>query len=202
MKENSILPVGVPRESASQLTHDGGAVASRQWRILYVHTRSEFKSSELLASEGFETFVAYQDELHSWANKTRKWVKSIKIHNIVFVRAAAREREPILKLSTNFLSYMKDKAKSRDDYGRPVDAIISDSEIDRMRHILGQRDVPVDYIEQHYRKGDRVKILCGPFRDWEGECIRDADHCEVFFTIKGVTGAFQFSADPKDLQKL
>lgn len=202
MKDTSNIIITPDRE-LNTLIHDGGAVDDgRVWRVLYVHTRSEIKCSNNLERAGFQTFVAYQKEIHTWANKKRKVVDVIKIPNVVFIRATEKERETILKMSNNHLCFMLDKATKRNEYGKPKDAIIPEHSIREISHILNQTEVSVDYEpSEKFEEGDRVRIVDGPFQGMIGKCIYNANHCDVYFIIECMTGAFKISTSLKNVKK-
>ena len=69
--------------------------------------------------------------------------------------------------------FMTNKA-SGNSTAKPL-AVIPDRQIEVLRFMLGQSDVPVTMTERSYRKGDRVRVARGKLCGLEGEVVTTDD---------------------------
>lgn len=139
------------------------------WFVATVHFNSEKQSAEKLAKMGIETYLPTQKEVRIWRNGRKSTVDRIVIPSTVFIRCTEEERRQIVKLPFIY-RFMTDKARTSvvETFNKPV-AVISDDEINRLKFILGQSDVPVTITDRPYKVGDKVRVIRGTLRGLEGE---------------------------------
>ena len=59
-------------------------------------------------------------------------------------------------------------------------AIISDAEIERLKFMLGQSDVPIEITKNTFKTGDKVRVIRGNLAGLEGEVVDfHTDDCRV-----------------------
>ncbi len=146
----------------------------RRWYVAVVSHNSEKKVAERLAGLGQESWVASQKVRRIWRNGRKATVDRVVIPSKVFVKCTEPERREIVKLP--FISrFLSDRALSGSSITASRLAVIPQEQIDRLRFMLGQSDVPVEITAAPYRPGDRITVVRGSLKGLRGEVVRTAD---------------------------
>ena len=130
---------------------------SVHWHALVVKPRSERKTGQLLAENGFETCVPLQRQLRQWRDR-KKWVEAVVFNNYVFVASPARRRQEVFQigLALKYVSFS----------GRV--ATLSEQEVSLIKCLDGAA-MPVQIHEgQALRPGEAVEILRGRLAGFRG----------------------------------
>ena len=162
----------------SEVTHispanvtDGGVAVTSTWVAALVHTNCERQVARQLEPLVDECYVPVQEEIRFWSDRKKK-IQRIVIPNIVFVRCL-----PTLFVELKRFSYVRGLLGNP---GEKTPALIPDSQIEKLRFMLGQTDIPVE-LEGDMRKavleGGKFRVVRGPFKGLEGEVLhmRDGD---------------------------
>ncbi len=147
----------------------------KYWHALYVKSRTEKKVCENLKKKGFEVYVPIRNELRQWSDR-KKWVEIPAISGYVFVclkEQTEKERLEILH-TVHVLSFVR---------GLDGDAMISDFELQTMRSVLEQREVPVDINFEELLPGQQVEVNCGDIRGVKAELIELKQGKKVVFRV-------------------
>lgn len=181
----------------------GGAVgvSGRRWYVAVVGNNTEKAVEERLGARGYETFVARQSVLRVWKNGRRARVDKVIIPSLVFVRCTEAERREIVALP--YVSrFMTDKASgSKPGLSRPL-AVIPQVQIDTLRFMLGQSDVPVSIVDAPYRAGDRIVVVRGSLRGLEGEVVRTTEGRSELIVRIDLLGCARVEIDSLDIEPL
>ena len=141
------------------------------WYVAIVNNRSEKAVAEKLTCSGVENYVPTQIVYHLWKNGRKAKVEKVMIPAVVFIKCTEKMRREIVKLPYVF-RFMTNKAVGDDDNScRKHIAIVSDDEVQRMKFMLGQSDIPVAISERPFRVGDRVRVIRGSLAGLEGEVL-------------------------------
>ncbi|MDE7160110.1 MAG: UpxY family transcription antiterminator [Muribaculaceae bacterium] len=169
----------------------------RRWYVAVVTHNSEKRVAERLATLGYESFVASQQVRRVWKNGRKSTIDKVVIPSKVFVRCTEAERREIVRFP--FINrFLTDRALSGDTSTSRL-AIIPPVQIDRLRFMLGQSDVPVEITAIPYRLGDRVTVVRGSLKGLEGEIIRINDgHTELAVRVD-VLGCARITIDSADV---
>lgn len=169
---------------------DDREARSKRWVAALVQVRSEKAVGKKLESLGIENWVPIQTEVHQWSDRKKK-IERVVIPMIVFIHA----EESALKT----LGYHSFIYKLVTLPGQHTPAIIPDSQIDSLRFMLKQNEVPVEMMDRIFKTGDHVRIVRGPLKDLEGElCMVEADKPMVAVLIDCL-GYACVSIDKSDL---
>lgn len=142
-------------------------VSERHWFVAFMKKHNTEKASaERLRNLGYDCYVAIQPEWRIWKNGKRKKVDRVVIPLIVFVLCTESERKMIVQ-EPYISRFMVDRAAKAN---RKIVVIPSD-QIERLKFMLGQSDIPVEFADQTYKAGDRVRIVRGGLKGLEGEVI-------------------------------
>ena len=79
-------------------------------------------------------------------------------------------------------------------------AVISDKEINRLKFMLGQSDIPIDVTARSYVKGAKVRVISGSLIGLEGEVV-DMSTSKVELTVDmDLLGCAKLIIDTVDLE--
>lgn len=169
---------------------DGREAHPKRWVAALVQVRNEKAVSKKLESLGIENWVPTQVEGHQWSDRKKK-VERVVIPMIVFIRA---EESALKSLAYHSFIY-----KLVTLPGQRTPAIIPDSQIDSLRFMLKQTEMPVEMVERVFKTGDHVRIARGHLKDLEGElCMVEAGKPMVAVLIDSL-GYACVSIDKSDL---
>lgn len=125
---------------------------------IYTKPRSEKKVAERLTNSGFEVYCPLQTTIKQWSDRKKK-VQVPIFPSYIFVHVNEVERPIILQdpAVLNFVYYV----------GKP--AIIRDIEIEMLKQFLDNDYFYDDVSIYQYKKGDKVDIIAGPFKDYKAK---------------------------------
>ena len=189
--------VGVSESDSS-----ASEIASEQrfWYVAVVNRNSEKLIREKLLLKGFEAYVASQMEDHVWKNGRKKKIEHVLIPAKIFIRLTEQERLEVVHLP--YISYfLTDKAMATNAFGVHPLAVIPDREMQMLRFMLCNADSPVDFVSTQFRAGDRIRIVRGALKGFEGEVARITGETYVFIRLS-VLGSALTRVSPQDIEVL
>lgn len=149
---------------------DAVGVEKSYWFVAIVNHNSEKKISERLDKLGVANYVPIQSEWHIWKNGRKVKVDRVVIPNIVFIQCTEHQRREIVRLPY-IKRFMTDKAGGSDkNIGKPL-AIIPEHQLERLKFMLGQSELPVSFSDTLYKIGDKVRVIRGCLSGLEGEMM-------------------------------
>ncbi len=168
MSTNTIDNKKVP--TATDVVDDAVGVSQNYWFVAIVNHNSEKQSSEKLSKLGVVNYLPTQTENRVWRNGRKSKVDRIVIPSTIFINCTEQTRKEIVNLPFIF-RFMTNKASSiKGSTDKPL-AIISDTEIERLKFMLGQSDIPVEITEKPFKTGDKVRVIRGNLAGLEGEVM-------------------------------
>ena len=176
MNSSTTIPSGV----------DGAVgVPNAKWFVAIVNSRSEKANAEKLTKMGIENYVPTQVVFRVWKNGKKARVENVVITGVIFIHCTEEKRREIVNLPFIF-RFMTNRAGTASDrsFNKPL-AIISDNEINRLKFMLGQSDIPVTITDRPYKVGDKVRVIRGGLAGLEGEVYgMDATNSEVIVALE------------------
>ena len=170
----------------------------RLWFVAVVNRNSEKLIREKLQKAGFESYVASQQEEHVWKNGRKKKVERVIITARIFIRLTEAERREVVHLP--YINYfLTDKARAVNAYGTHPLAVIPDREMQMLRFMLCNADNPVDFVTTPFRVGNRIRIVRGPLKGFEGEVARIMGETYVFIRLS-LLGSALTRVAPQDIE--
>ncbi len=169
---------------------DDREARSKFWIAAYTRSRSEKKADIELRAIGIETFLPVQQQIRQWSDRTKK-VEVPIIPMVIF--AYVREPELSLILSNHLI------IKILSMPGEKVPAHIPTEHIERLRFILGQSDVPVEYDPHPFRIDDSVEIVRGYLKGLRGEVHECSDGSTEFIVRIDFLGGAKLKINKLDL---
>lgn len=166
-----------------------------KWFVAYVHTNTERRTSEMLTGMGVENYVPTQSVVKVLKSGRRtKGLKNV-IPGMVFVRCTEQERRTRIVMVPTILRFLMDRASE----ARKV-AAIPESEIELLKFMTGQADIPVVFEKQMFVNGTKVRVARGSLKGLEGEVV-DVTHDFSDITVQlEHLGCARLSISTSDLE--
>jgi transcription antitermination factor NusG len=128
----------------------------KNWYAVYTRPKWEKKVAELLGKKRIENYCPLYKSIKQWSDR-KKTIFEPLFTSYVFVHINETEHLPVKQTDgiLNFVYWL----------GKP--AVIKNEEIDTIRNFLSENEhIRLEKIEVNI--DDRVKIIDGPFKLWEG----------------------------------
>lgn len=166
--------MGIATATESVTTRSNGVgeavgVESCFWFVAIVNNNTEKSVSGKLHKMGIDHFLPKQMETRIWKNGRKVKVDRIVIPSTIFIYCTERKRREIVGLP--FINrFMTNRAGASLGGGKPL-AMIPVTQIERLKFMLGQSDVPVSITEKPLKEGDKVKVIRGSLTGLVGEVL-------------------------------
>lgn len=185
------MPVGVD---------DAEGVSNLKWFVAVVNSRHEKAVRDKLQEINIESYVATQKEMRVWSNGRRKIIDRVVIPSVVFVRCTERVRRNIVNLP--FINrFMVNRSADSGGLNKPV-AIIGESEMEKLKFMLGQSERPVEFVPTTFRVNDNVRVVRGNLRGLEGTIRKNSDGTHTLVVSLSLLGGATVFIDPQDVEKI
>lgn len=152
----------------TDVVDDAVGVPKACWYVAIVNHNSEKQASWKLNELGIENYLPTQSETRVWKNGRKSKVNRVVIPSTLFIHCTEQKRVELAGLPFIF-RFMTNKAGALTDAIHKPLAVIPDDEIDRLKFMLGQTDVPVRITDRPFKTGDKARVIRGPLRGLSGE---------------------------------
>lgn len=148
---------------------------TKNWYVLYVKPRNEFKVSERLAALGFITYVPFRTEVRQWSDRKKK-IKVALLPSIVLIKLALHQINDVFTVP-NTVRFLFEQGKR---------AVVQDHEVKAMQ----------DYLEGKFA-GEQKQLAVGdevlvPSLNEEAQIIKiKGDTCFARLQKLSATVSFQ-----------
>lgn len=160
------------------------------WIAAYTKPRSEKKTASELTKLGIETYVATQYQIRQWSDRKKK-VDIVVIPSIIFAQIFEEQLTSIL-FHRNILKVITRPGENKA-------AKIPSVQIDKLKFIIGQTEIPVLFDPNLFSVHNTVRVVRGPLQGLEGEVIHCNDTSELIVQIDLLGGA-RMTIDKKELE--
>lgn len=145
------------------------------WVAAYTRPRSERKASLELSKLGIETYVPIQKQLRRWSDRN-KLVEIPVIPMIIFAKITEEEIQKVREHSLIIRMISQP--------GRKGPAHIPAEQIDTLKYMLGQSEIPVSFEQGYFKSDDLVTIVRGSLIGLVGQ-VKEVkeDMTEVWIAI-------------------
>jgi len=176
-------------------------VDKKKWYIAIVNNRSELKAAESLDKIGVENYVPVQNRIRILKSGKKVNRPKIVIPAKVFVRCTETERRKEIVRLPYIFRFMTNRAAGNSTLTKPV-CIVPEHEIELLRFMLCQSDIPVDITEGSYARGDLVRISRGSLQGLEGEVIETHPGKSELIVRLDTLGCATLTIDTASLKKI
>jgi len=166
------------------------SASEKKWHIFYLRPRAENRVYRTLTNLNYEVFWPVIQSIRIWKNRQRKKIKLPLFPNYLFVYTYAHELYWI-KCLPQVVSYVSCG-------GKP--STLSDKEVEGIRRMLGLgREI---IVETKFSKGERVRIVSGPLKGYEGVLVKQHSKTRFGIQFKAINHTIFIDIDQLDLEKL
>lgn len=133
---------------------------SEYWIAAYTRPRSEKKAAKELYALGVEVYLPIQTQMRRWSDRKKK-VEVVVIPMVIFAKVNNETLDKVKQhpLILNPISFP----------GKKEPAPIPNVQIEQLKFILGQSDIPVDYDPNIVKVNDSVRVTRGKLMGLCGE---------------------------------
>lgn len=148
------------------------------WFAANTKPRQEKFIRDRLNALGIENFVPTRFEIRQWSHRKKK-VEVPVIPHLVFIRTDF-DTSFTLPNSLKFeIWYLKDRETK-------TSLIIPDKQMNDFMQVLASSTQNVEIIPTNFSKGDKVRVIRGPFIGIEGELEQKNDQHRVIINVQGI----------------
>lgn len=187
--------------TANVCAGDAVGVGNRKWFVAIVNNNTEKSVQERLGKLGYESFVAKQSVMRVWKNGRKSMVDKVVIPSLVFVKCTEKERREIVT-QPYINRFMTNRAAAQvEGFSKPL-AVIPQNQMDTLRFMLGQSDVPVSFIDMPFKEQDKVVVIRGALKGVEGEVIHVSEGKSDVVVRIDLIGIAKMTIDSMDLERI
>ncbi|MDP1801673.1 MAG: UpxY family transcription antiterminator [Bacteroidota bacterium] len=148
----------------------------KNWRAIYVSSRTEKKIGETLNAKGIEAYVPLVKTMRQWSDR-KKMVELPLLHGYVFVKTDLHENDKVMQ-TKGVVNFVRSEGKI---------AVIREIEIDRLKQLvaLGYH-LEAHGINKKYKEGDRVKITSGVLKGVEGYVVDAGENKQIEVLLESI----------------
>ncbi len=179
---------------------DAVGVPETKWFIAIVNSRHEKSVAEKLLGINIISYVATQKEMRIWKNGRRKLIDRVVIPSMVFLKCTEEQRRSIVTLPY-INRFMVNRTVDSKGLNKPV-AVISDSEMQKLKFMLGQSDYQIEFMPTVFRTHDNVRVIRGSLCGLEGEIQNNPDGTHCLVVSLPILGGAIMHIDPKEVEKI
>ncbi len=93
---------------------------------------------------------------------------------MMFIKCTEKERRAIVELPDINRFLTNRAAKSVNGVSQPI-AVIPQEQIDKLRFMLGQSDIPVSLVDTPYKAQDKIVVVRGSLKGLGGEVVQTVE---------------------------
>jgi transcription antitermination factor NusG len=156
-----------------------------KWYALYVRSRYEKRAHELLLEQGVLSFLPLLDTWKQWSDRKKK-VSEPLFRGYLFVNIEMR-REKIMVLDTEGVVKFIGIGKTP--------SVIFQRDIDWLKQLVMEPDA-VHRTVSSLPAGQRVKVLAGPFKDFEGVVVKEGRESRLVVYFESIMQGVEVTISP------
>ena len=162
---------------------------TKNWYVLRASYGREDKAAEYIINDGTYAYIAKRLVRKSVNNQPKKVLESL-IPNLLFVYTSSEKAEQYIKRTPaiSFLSYYYNHLERTTQQKNPPLSITCREMENFIRATQSMNEHLLFVTEQqcHFKSGDPVKVIDGPFKDVEGRVARVAGQQRVIVELSGI----------------
>jgi transcription antitermination factor NusG len=163
--------------------------ASKQWYVFRATYGREDKASDFLIADGTYTYIAKRCKFKVVHGRRRRVLENL-IPNLLFVYTTQSNAEKYIKYTPAlaYLTYYYDHSE-HDEFGKNPPMTISCREMENFIRATTSHNEHLLFVQPsqcHYKSGDFVKVVDGPFCGVEGRVARVSGQQRVVLSLSRV----------------
>ena len=159
---------------------------NKQWYVLRSMYGRAQKGADMLIDKGIYVYIAKQYVRRFIKGKMKRTLKPL-IPNIIFSYSTEDEMDRCMKdlIVSEFVNYYYDHCQKKQD-GKNPPLTVKEDEMYTFIKLTSTLNEHMKFVEAercHYKMGDRVRVIDGPFQGIEGRVARVAGQQRVVITL-------------------
>lgn len=164
---------------------------SKKWFAIYSRPRSEKKIASLLANKGIEYYLPIQKQRRKWSDRYKN-VDTVVIPMIIFAQYGDFDLNEIAR-NPNVIRLISSP-------GSKSPAIINNAEIERIKFILGQSDIPIEFDSNIFKVEDDVRVIRGKLIGLTGKVIEISEELSELIVYLPLLGGAKLRIEKINLE--
>ncbi len=156
-----------------------------KWYALYVRSRYEKRAHDMLLEQGVVSFLPLLDTWKQWSDRKKK-VSEPLFRGYLFVNIELR-REKITVLDTEGVVKFIGIGKTP--------SVIFQRDIDWLKQLVREPDA-IHKTVSSLPPGQRVKVLAGPFKDFEGVVVKQGRESRLVVFFDSIMQGVEVTISP------
>jgi len=156
-----------------------------KWYALYVRSRYEKRAHEMLLEQGVVSFLPLLDTWKQWSDRKKK-VSEPLFRGYLFVNIELRQ-EKITVLDTEGVVKFIGIGKTP--------SVIVQRDIDWLKQLVREPDA-IHKTVSSLPPGQRVKVLAGPFKDFEGVVVKQGRESRLVVYFESIMQGVEVTISP------
>lgn len=162
----------------------------RKWHVFYLRPRTESLVCRILTSLNYEVFWPVVQSIRVWKNRQKKKIRLSLFPNYLFVYSYVHD--------LYYIRCLPQVVSCVSCGGKP--STISEKEIEGIRRMLGMgRAITV---ESSFSKGERVRIISGPLKGYEGVLVKQYSQTRFGIQLKAINHTLFIDITRSELEKI
>lgn len=187
--------------AATNVVDDAVGMKKAQWYVAIVKHNTEKSCSVSLARMLIHNYVPTQTEYRIRKDGRKVKVDRVVIPSTIFIKCTEQERREIVKLP--FINrFMTDKAGTLPDSTHKPLAVIPEYQLERLKFMLNQSNIPVEFVATKFKLGDKVRIIRGDLAGLEGIVMDMKNVKSEFLVYISIFGYARLIIDTINLMKI
>ncbi|MCR9010698.1 UpxY family transcription antiterminator [Gabonibacter sp. KD22] len=150
----------------------------KYWYAAYTRVNQEMSIKKRLDALNVENYLPLQEVVRQ-EPEGRKKVRELLVRGLIFLRTDRRTSFVLLNDYSLNIVYIRDRETRRS-------LIIPDKQMKDFMFLLDFSDEVIEVVNKELRRGDKVRVIKGPFVGLEGELVRVKGHKRVVVRLEGV----------------
>ncbi len=188
--------------AATNVVDNAVGVDKKYWYVAIVKHNSEKCASEKLTQMRVDNYLPIQKEIRIWRNGRKSNVDRVVIPSTIFIHCTEQKRRELVTLPFIY-RFLTNRARSITNNTNNAIAIIPDVQINTLKFMLGQSDIPIEVITNNsYKKGERVRVIRGHLAGLEGEIFETSNGKSEMMVVLNCLGCARLYVETTSLGKI
>ena len=161
-----------------------------RWFAISTRSKSEKVVHRLLQQQGVNAYVPIHRTHKLFPSGRKRWVEKPLISCYAFVRITSKEYTKVLRTDhvVKFVRLANDLKA------------IPDAEIDILRQVTGEIQIPMNAVPYKFHHGEEVEILFGPLTGMLAKLIERRGQKQVVIELQNVGYSLQLTLHPRHIR--
>ena len=135
-------------------------VDALRWYAVYTAPRAEKKVSERFLQDGIEHYLALQKVKRRWSDRVKEVIVPV-INGYIFVHIPTTDFYKVIG-TYGAIAFVKEGG---------IPTPIPDSQMKRLQFMIDHAEEPVEYTQESFEHGEKIRICKGPLEGMMGELV-------------------------------